>query len=94
MIYEILGTVQNLLHNEAGANAFLKFKKGSAPPKETGRNVETPQTVIVKKVLTPPCERNQLHDWPKGQLLCTNVGVLGCFPWKIFKVRSSQSQSE
>ena len=43
-----LGTVQNLLHNRAGANAFLKFKKGSTPPKKTGKNVDTPQSLSTK----------------------------------------------
>ena len=65
-----LGAVQNLLYNATGANAFLKFKKGSVPPTKTGKNVETSQTVIVKKVMTPPSKRYQLNDWPKGQLLC------------------------
>ena len=51
------GTVQNLLYNGAGANTFLKSKQGSVPPKKLGKNVETPQTVIVKKVLTPLSER-------------------------------------
>ena len=49
---------------------FRNLKKGSALPKKTGNNNETPQTVIVKKV----SKRYQLNDWPKGQLLHTNVG--------------------
>ena len=53
----VLGALQNLLYKGTRADAFLKFQKCSAPQKKTGKNVETPQTVIVKK-----CRPNHLRD--------------------------------
>ena len=77
-----------LLYNGADANAFLKFEEGSAPPKKIGKNVETRQIVIVKKVPTPPSERYLLNDGLQelnASPQCRGSG--GCFPGKFLQVK-------